>query len=240
MEGQTHTHQNWHENNSSPSVPFSTDRPSSLQPHSPSCALGTETDIWPDIYQPETNIVVWQRQITDNLFDYAEELLQQHPVCCQMSIAPDDIVASLVQRLPEHPGREEFANDIALLADMFCCLFDTERVGLRLATLDTAMCPRFHVDHVPCRLVTTYTGSGTQWLNNDCVDRSRLGRGSVDAQGNYLEPFSDPAHINNAAPGDVTLLKGEKWYNNEGNGLVHRSPAITADRKRLVLTLDFA
>ncbi|MCD7072047.1 DUF1826 domain-containing protein, partial [Pseudomonas petroselini] len=35
------------------------------------------------------------------------------------------------------------------------------------------------------------------------------------------------------------LLKGTKWHGNEGHGLIHRSPALKADERRLILTLDW-
>ncbi|MCP3699547.1 MAG: DUF1826 domain-containing protein [Aliivibrio sp.] len=37
----------------------------------------------------------------------------------------------------------------------------------------------------------------------------------------------------------MALLKGEGWFENEGGGLVHRSPSLTNGDKRLLLTLDF-
>ena len=40
------------------------------------------------------------------------------------------------------------------------------------------MCPRFHADHLKCRLVTTYYGPATQWLPNSLVNRSKLGQGN--------------------------------------------------------------
>ena len=63
---------------------------------------------------------------------------------------------------------------------MFCYLFDIKRVGLRLSTLDKAMCPKFHVDRVPCRLVTTYNGPVTQWLPNTKANRNKLGLVSAE------------------------------------------------------------
>ena len=39
----------------------------------------------------------------------------------------------------------------ALLVDMFTCLFDLPQAGFHMTVLDHVMCPRFHVDHVPCR-----------------------------------------------------------------------------------------
>ena len=105
-----------------------------------------------------------------------------------------------------------------------------EHVGLRLAVLNTAMCPKFHVDRVPCRLICTYAGAGTQWHAPEDVER--LGNGRVatrpEAAGKQLKL------------GDVALLKGEAWDGNEGRGLVHRSPAATKNTPRLVLTLDMA
>jgi hypothetical protein len=34
-------------------------------------------------------------------------------------------------------------------------------------------------------------------------------------------------------------MKGELWHNNEGAGLIHRSPQVPNNTRRLVLTLDF-
>jgi len=45
---------------------------------------------------------------------------------------------------------------------------------------------------------------------------------------------------NTSAVADVALLKGELWEGNEKAGLVHRSPAVPADHRRLLLTLDFS
>lgn len=44
----------------------------------------------------------------------------------------------------------------------------------------------------------------------------------------------------NIAVWQNTLLKGDGWHNNEQAGLVHRSPALASNEKRLVLTLDFS
>ncbi|WP_297291060.1 DUF1826 domain-containing protein [Oceanicoccus sp.] len=33
-------------------------------------------------------------------------------------------------------------------------------------------------------------------------------------------------------------MKGELWEGNEGAGLVHRSPSLSAGERRLLLTLD--
>ena len=55
-------------------------------------------------------------------------------------------------------GYEGFIADVSWLVSAFACLLGAKRIGLRLRALDKAMCPRFHVDHVPVRLITTYCG----------------------------------------------------------------------------------
>jgi hypothetical protein len=141
------------------------------------------------------------------------------------------------------------SKDIAQLVDMFCCLFDLKRAGLRLTVLDRAMCPRFHVDKVPCRLVTTYQGIATEWLPHQCVDRSKLGFGNEGMSDEKSGLFQQSEDIQRLYKGEVALLKGEGWEGNEGAGLVHRSPSMsasnqsiwanTASESRLLLTLDF-
>jgi hypothetical protein len=69
-------------------------------------------------------------------------------------------------------GYEGFVADVAWLVAAYTCLLGARRIGLRLRVLDGAMCPRFHVDNVPVRLLTTYAGSGSQWLEEGAIDRS--------------------------------------------------------------------
>ena len=135
-------------------------------------------------------------------------------------------------------GAAEFSLDVAELVDMFCCLFGRKKAGLRLAALDSAMCPRFHVDNVPCRLVTTYHGPSTQWLPHACVNRSKLGAGNQGKPDTESGLYHDPSEIQQLGIGDVALLKGEHWEGNENAGLVHRSPEVLAGERRLLLSLD--
>ena len=101
------------------------------------------------------------------------------------------------------------------------------------------MCPRFHVDRVPCRLLTTYLGVATEWLPHHNADRSRLGignQGKPDEESGIMNSDKDIKYLNQ---GDVALLKGEAWEGNEGSGLIHRSPTLDSNSRRLLLTIDF-
>ena len=133
----------------------------------------------------------------------------------------------------------ELLNDVLELVDMFCCLFGLQRTGLRLATLNRAMCPRFHVDHVPCRLLKTYTGIATQWIPHERLDRTKLGVNHHYQRDEASGLFQRETDIENLQSGHVALLKGEQWMGNEGAGLVHRSPRLNKGEQRLLLSLDF-
>jgi hypothetical protein len=119
------------------------------------------------------------------------------------------------------------------LSDMMCCIFDCKSVGLRLITLDHAMCPKFHTDKISGRLICTYMGKGTQWLPH-------IAKGGLESlnQTKALSQTEDKHSILSAKQGDVLLLKGDAWPKNEGRGAIHRSPPDSLIQRRVLLTLD--
>ncbi len=193
-----------------------------------------------DLYQEDTNIVIWQRKLNDALQESVARFLTTNTYFKSvMTVTPDSTYEAVIEALGRFDGADVISEDVALLVDMFCCLFELKRAGLRFSVLNQAMCPRFHVDKVPCRLITTYQGVATEWLADKDVDRSKLGAGNlgkVDAESGLYRSSRDIQQLNQ---GDVALLKGELWVGNENAGLVHRSPAVADKQPRLMLTLDF-
>lgn len=205
-----------------------------------SAIVGDAPNILASVYEDDTNIIVWQRELADELVKAAQCIVEEKPTLqAALTVSPETVYTSLTAVLGDSSTSVSLSKDIAELVDMFCCLFDIKQAGLRLATLASAMCPRFHVDRVPCRLVTTYQGMATEWLQHDSVDRSKLGRASHGLSDDVSGVFRSPNDIQYLAQGDVALLKGELWPGNEDAGLVHRSPCVTGDNRRLILTLDF-
>ncbi|CAA0080725.1 Uncharacterised protein [Zhongshania aliphaticivorans] len=201
---------------------------------------GLSFDVLGEIYEPDVNLATWQRTLSDELQNEAESLLHKRPKFSdRIIVEPRDIEHSLQQSFPQLHDKAHLMADLQLLTTMFSVLFGDSAVGVRLAIIDSPMCPKFHVDHVPCRLITAYTGTGTQWLPHDCADRSKLGRGSHGKSDDESGLYASTDHIQQLLPGDVALLKGEMWAGNEGAGLIHRSPAASSTTPRLLLTLDF-
>lgn len=203
-------------------------------------AYGSKPAVLSDILEDDINIAIWQRRLSHSLQAAVSEFMAENRAFkTAMTVSPADVLdtngAILGADIPT-----ELANNIAELVDMFCYLFDLERAGIRLATLDQAMCPRFHVDYVPCRLITTYYGVATEWLRHDRVDRRKLGIRDTEESDAEAGLYEHPDDIQQLMCGDVALLKGERWAGNENAGLVHRSPEVLSANKRLVLTLDFS
>jgi len=183
-----------------------------------------------DIYQPDIAIAIWQRSLNSTITHYAQHLMTVSPNWQTRFIQhPKKIANQLEHELPLSDSRQAFIEDVTQVADMFSCLFELDYMGLRMAVLSTAMCPKFHVDRIPCRLICTYAGATTQWHPSENVER--LGNGGVSPR--------PQATAKSLKLGDVALLKGEAWEGNEGRGLVHCSPPASNIAPRLVLTLDF-
>lgn len=187
-----------------------------------------------DIYKEEINIAIWQRH---KQFSVKEFLALNPTFQKEMVLTPQDALSRISESFDNN--MTEVSDDIALLVDMFCYLFELNQVGMRLKVLDKAMCPKFHVDKVPCRLVTTYQGMATQWLPHELVDQTKLGWGCNGLPDNESGLYQSESDIQQLHCGDVALIKGTLWEGNENAGLVHRSPELVANEKRLILTLDF-
>ena len=200
----------------------------------PKQVLGRTPEVFARILEDDTNLTDWQRQLPLHITDFAELLLSlQQPLAESLvvELADDEVppnLKGLVSNYSDLEGYEGFIADVSWLISAFACLLGARRIGVRVRALDKAMCPRFHVDHVPVRLITTYAGLGSQWLGEDAMCRQHLG--------NVLAEPEDCQHM---LCGEVALLKGEKWQGNEGFGLVHRSPQPLPGERRLILTLDW-
>lgn len=188
-----------------------------------------------DILNDDVNLAIWQRQLPLHIAEFGALLVALNEPLAEslvVELVSEDCVPNL-QGLAfscrDLEGYDGFIADVSWLVSAFACLLGAKRIGVRLRLLDKAMCPRFHVDHVPVRLITTYAGIGSQWLREGVMDRRTLSQ--ADA-----EPTE---RIEQIHCGEVALLKGTKWHGNEGHGLIHRSPALKADERRLILTLDW-
>ncbi len=121
-------------------------------------------------------------------------------------------------------------DQIAEASEILGELMDCARVGVRLETLSAPVCPRFHADYVPCRMLITLSGVGTEWIPNSDVDWDVFADLETAAP-----PVQANGQIRRLTTGHWSLLKGGAWHDGFG-GVVHRSPHGVGER--LLLALD--
>jgi hypothetical protein len=190
------------------------------------------------IFHPFTQIMIWRRD-ADNIVDrYVQQGLANNlfgngfltVIRSGEGLAPN--------LLPPLPGREAMVDDVRFIAELYSDLIGCNEIALRLEVLDKAMCPRFHVYRTGIRLVCTYHGQGTEWINDEWVDRNKLELSSLGFADRVSGLLDERTRVEATAPFDITLLKGSLWQGNAQRGAIHRSPAVAAGQSRVLLVMD--
>lgn len=186
----------------------------------------TDPEALAAILLPHVNLAIWDRAPMPPVPD-AETLAEIDDITLTAEAAralPTVAEAMADAGYPE-AMIGPLASDIAAHAERLSELLDRDTVAIRLEIVETDACRRFHSDYVTARLILTYSGPGTQWLDN--ADAARLREG-VAAEA--LNPRA-------LAPGQIALFKGREW--SATSAIVHRSPPIAGTgQRRLVLVID--
>jgi len=176
----------------------------------PSTIRATDLADVEHLFDPPVNLVVWERRLSAAAV--GSRLWPRTPVRLMRTIrAAQADTATLAREVGIAP-QSALARDIALLCDVFATLTGATALGLRVDVTDRANCPKFHVDRVTLRLMTTYRGPATEWLEGETVRQAQV-------------------H-------DVLFAKGESWPDLHCDPCVHRSPQLRAGQMRVLLTLD--
>lgn len=194
-----------------------------------------------DIFTQTQQITVVERPSDIRITQYLQQASSAVGRGFQLTVAASQFVSEqvLTQRLlPNHVGRDALLADLDLLAHLYIDLIGCPRIGLRMEVLHSAMCPKFHVDRTGIRLLCTYTGLGTQWLDDQYADRSKLGGHNVSLSDIDSGLILHPKGIHQAPVFAITLLKGSLWQGNQQRGVIHRSPPVTAGQTRMVIAID--
>ena len=121
--------------------------------------------------------------------------------------------------------RGQLIDDIYNLASKFADINQCEDVDVRLQRINNDACWKFHRDVVKTRLLTTYRGPSTEWVQNAYAEQALL------EQREYRGPLEQLGNC------DVAIFKGS--CNHQYRGIVHRSPAIkNTDITRLILCIN--
>ena len=173
------------------------------------------------IGDPAVGLAIWRRPVPQDARAVATRLTEGVvSVRCVMTLERKAISALAGHLASVDLDSEALAFDLGLLARIFAVATGHEAFSLRLETVRDDGCTRFHVDNVAMRMVTTYSGAGTQWVPDpDALsDQTRYRR---------------PVHAINT--GDVALFRGKKL---DGATVPHRSPKVGGGETRFVAVLD--
>lgn len=198
---------------------------------------GTDIAVLTSVFEPDCQIACWQRNAPEGLSEAIETAVSASMLSSgfRVVVEPGEVESALPHAVQTCAP---LADDIAFLVELYADLLGCAKVGLRLEYLHTAMCPRFHVDRTGIRMLCTYRGPGTEWLDSKAAERSRLGvaAGASDEASGLIR---DPAGVGRASRLEVVLLKGSLWQGNGQRGAIHRSPAVApGEAPRSTLALD--
>ncbi|AKV00292.1 hypothetical protein AKJ09_06955 [Labilithrix luteola] len=185
--------------------------------------------------EPHLNAVVVRRQGHEALAAYARTISEKVPFQAEALVScgePNgfDGLDAFAAELPPDDARDVLLSDIAFWCEVVSYLSGAPEVVVRLNRLASPVFPGFLVDPGTVRLVCTYAGPSSQWLEERDVDRALLGpRGLVPP-----EVIRLGAVVQCCSPLDVVLLKGRMWP--LSSGVVYRAPAPSAPR--LLLSIE--
>lgn len=205
--------------------------------------VGTTPRVMTSIRRRPVNLVVWQRAPSAVLHE-AAAALAEHDLRIDVELndpAPHRLASLLPSRVASS-ARDVIARDVSDLCLRFARQMGVHRLRLKLETVATDECRLFHVDHVRWRLVTTWIGPGTDWIENDACRREHLGgRGLVGrppADVINTAIVADWTRVHRLDRCSVALCRGLQAATPAVPALVHRSPPIDGTglvRLRLVI-----
>ncbi|MCE2926021.1 MAG: DUF1826 domain-containing protein [Rickettsiales bacterium] len=186
------------------------------------------------IRERHINLAVWQRPVDPTMLPIIHWLAKE-PFELEYKTDVEDVSQSLHKHITAplefEQSRYRLIADIKRLAVMFADYAVTRYVRLIVESVHDVPCPKFHQDNVPLRLICTYAGAGTEWLENSNVNTH------ADCCGGSM--VRDTSRIQQLKPFEVALMKGKLWPKND-IGIYHRSPKPDANQPRLVVKMDVA
>jgi hypothetical protein len=181
---------------------------------------GSGADVLAAISDPQVNLAIWQRRLPAQAACEAVKRVVagegEVRLTCDTAQLESRLAAAMrAEGWQDMPGLRA---DVTVLAARFAEVMACPLVSVRLEVVTGDACRKFHADYVKARLISSYAGPGSEWLDND------------EAQ----SPAT--ARIRRLSAGDVALFKGRLWTDRP---IIHRSPPLAGTgQRRLVLVID--
>ncbi len=194
------------------------------------------------LYDDRYNVAVLRRDPDPDLVAYMQALpIVEHCSTTVIRVTSPDFT-TIARTLPAADARDRFFADLTTLSTLIADLTETDSVGIRFTVTQHTTCPRFHVDRVLLRLATSYQGAGSEWLDDNQIDRTKLGHGNGGKPDHESGLMRDHCSIHRLDPFSAGFFKGALWPGHENRAAVHRSPRMPAlatnPTPRVLVTID--
>ena len=182
------------------------------------------------IGNPGMELAIWRRALPLCFQAWLERMDASCLPDIRVLVQPSDLRRALephLDRCGMPPGdmRDLLLGDVDDLVLAFARITRSDLVDVRLERLSHDACWKFHSDCVEARLLTTYRGPATEWVQPIHAERA------LREQKSYKGP------LERLRVHDVAIFKGSCV--GPGSGIVHRSPSIAGTGcTRLLLCLN--
>ena len=176
------------------------------------------------IDEPNMELVIWRRALPLCLQTWLDRLDASCLPHLRILVRPGDLRRAVEPHLDESgmpPGdmRDLLVGDVDDLVSAFAGIARSDLVDVRLERVSHDSCWKFHRDFVEARLLTTYRGPGTEWVQPIHAERA------LRAQRRFKGPLEQ------ISGNDVALFKGNRGGPGSG-GTARRPSRVLAARAR--------
>ncbi|MBM3964531.1 MAG: DUF1826 domain-containing protein [Planctomycetes bacterium] len=172
------------------------------------------SDVARRLQSPDADIILLPKPMSLNMADTVRDL----PELEKRSTVAFNNAERFVSATLEEMGllQPQFSQHLLEDIQLFESLFKQTSFELRLEVTEHQSCPKFHCDNVYVRLLVTYFGPTTEFIDQN-----------------------EPGVIYRAPLNALVFLKGHKHPTYQDR-ILHRSPEFAAGDKRLCMIVNFS
>lgn len=178
----------------------------------------------------DRDLILWRRPLPQCLTAWLNRMEPQDLPHLRILVDVADVREALGGELAEVDARHAAMRDLLIidietLAQTFSQIAQSKQVDIRLERIEDNACRLFHRDSVHFRLLTTYRGPSTEWVEPEFAHMALRNSGRFCLPIRRLEDY------------DVAVFKGS--HSARDRGVVHRSPPIEkTGETRLLLCIN--
>jgi len=189
------------------------ENPRTQQPKQEIAIARSPSEVAQRLSSSDSDIVIMQRSLSLDIAEHVRHArMTERHVKLACNSAKEVVEEQLKQMGIVHT---DLLSDMVGSISFFAQLFKQSQLDLRLELTNQQSCPKFHFDNVYVRMLITYFGPTTEYIDQ-----------------------SKPDEIQRAPLYSLVFLKGQK-HPGYKRRVLHRSPSVSVGEKRLCMIVNF-